>query len=225
MKKTMACAAVLFALFGASANAELLAEWSVDGLTGGFAANPIWTNTTVATGMDSVSAIAKLDETKTNSSYYGDTQMTFKLQNNTTINLDRYVQVFVVPETGQEMSLSNFSFNVWSTSSGAQNAAVRSSLDGFSSDLASFAINRSANNRSLVDLSGGGEFVHLNSSLEFRISLWNAQGLQTAYFTDGTGTNAIAVDGTVSAIPEPATLGMLGVAVAGLLFVRKRFLI
>lgn len=224
MKKTIGCGLVLCAVLGLNANADVLAEWSNAGLTGGFAANPIWTNKTVATGIDSASAIAKLDETKTNSSYYGDTTMTFKLQNNSAINLDRYVQVFVAPEVGQEMSLSNFSFNVWSTSSGAQNAAVRSSVDGFSSDLASIALTRSANNRPVVDLSGGS-FDNLDSSVEFRIYLWGSTGYQVAYFSDGTGTNAIAVDGTVSAIPEPATLGMLGVAVVGLLFIRKRFLI
>lgn len=224
MKKIIRCGLVVCVVLGLSANADLLAEWSVSGLTGGFAANPIWTNTTVATGIDSASAIAKLDETKTNSSYYGDTTMTYKLQNNTTINPDRYVQVFIAPEVGQEMSLSSFSFNVWSTSGGAQNAAVRSSLDGFGSDLASIAITRSSNNRPVVDLSGGS-FDNLDSSLEFRIYLWNSQGFQVAYFTDGTGTDSIAVDGTVSAIPEPATLGLVGVVAVGLLFVRRRFLI
>lgn len=185
-------------------NAVVLAEWSDEGLVGGFASNPVWSNSSSTDGMDADATITKLDETKTNSTYYGNnSKMAYQLQNDTSMNLSKYAQVFVAPEDGQSLSLSGFSFNIWSADSGAQNVAVRSSVDNFESDLVSSALVRGLNNRIAVDLQTA-PFAGLTSTVEFRIYLWNAAGYQMAYFTDGIGANSIAIEGALTSVADYA---------------------
>jgi len=186
---------VLF--FTISVQADTLVEWSSAGLTGGFVSNPVWSNSVAASGIYGAKSIIKLDESKTNSSYYAHiNQMSYQLMNNKAMDLNRYIQVFAVPAPGFAMSLTEFSFNLYSTATGAKNVAIRSSIDGFAVDLLSTNLNLGAQNRYHITLPAS--FSAQAGSVEFRIYIWNATGYQIAYLNDGASTNSVRIEGTVS---------------------------
>lgn len=132
---------------------------------------------------------------------------------------------------GYQAELSSLSFTSRSSASGPGALAVRSSIDGFASNLLSWNQTGSGETAVLVDLSGLGQVSGL---AEFRVvslsnvsagggSVGSSGTWRIGTMTDVGTSNLLTVDGQVlafSAVPEPAswalaTLGMLGAAAAG----------
>jgi len=75
-----------------------------------------------------------------------------------------------------------------------------------------------------IDITDGQ--LHINADRLADINTWINDGSITAF--GGAGTVIVSYDGSqthVSAIPEPATLGLVALMGGGLLWVRKRFMI
>ncbi|QHI70387.1 hypothetical protein [Tichowtungia aerotolerans] len=182
-----------------------LAEWNSDGynLNGGFASHPNWYATNVVEGVDAGQAVAKLDETKFSASYYADTaRMTYKLQNTSDMDTNRYIQVFIAPDADRRLSITSISLSLYSSAAGAGHVAVRSSLDAFGSDIAVEELILDSNNRVNVDFLSFPEFNSVGSCVEFRIYLWGAAGAQTAWLQNGSEGNSIQIDGTTDYKPN-----------------------
>ena len=203
MKKTLIGLGIL-AFWSSGAFAVQLATWSAAGLTGGFVSHPVWSNSTVSAGIQSNATYVTLDASKTNSQYFAySVYMTYQYENDTSQNTNKYIQVFITPAEGMAMTLTNFSFNVWSTAAGAKNVAVRSSLDNFTSNIMSAPLNLGANNAFDVTLTG---VTNIATAVQFRIYLWNATGAQVSYLTNGSRPNAVEIDGFTSGAPVSPSL-------------------
>ena len=176
--------------------AGVLAQWTI--VSGGFIDNPVWYSRNVSSGISSIGTIIKLDESKTKSTYYPHpTTFCYQTQNDTRLNPEKYIQIFITPETGYSIDVTRLSFTVWSTTNGAQNIAIRSSLDNFESDLLSQPLNRGANTQINVGFSDKA-FSKITEPVEFRIYFWDARGLQVAYMSNNNRGVAVVVDGTVA---------------------------
>lgn len=144
------------------------------------------------------------------------------------IAADDYYTLNFSAASGFEMDLTALSLVFDSSTTTGIDIAVRSSVDGFSTDVYNWGGDLGAAGHTVtIDLSGG-TYDNL-SSIEFRIYGWGstASSNRLAIGTLGTadGVDDIVLQGTVAAVPEPSVytmllLGMLGIA--GVVFFRKR---
>src|SRR5581483_9586430 len=143
----------------------------------------------------------------------------------------RYFQVTITPNAGVNLDLDTIAFTIQRSGTGIRSYAVRSSLDGFGSNLSAsispansnlgvgsgnefqylFDANANAQDGSLVTL--GAPFDTLTSAVTFRFYGWNAEA-----FTGTFSIDNVVFSGTTTAVPEPSTLA-LGL-VGGLAFLR-----
>ena len=194
MKKTLISLSIIMLCSG-SVFAEKLASWSAAGVSGGFVANPLWKSSATAAGVMKNETYVSLDASKANKLYSPHANVLgYSFQNDPSLNPDKYIQIFITPSTGKALTLTKFSFNVWSAVAGAKNVAVRSSLDDFNSDLMTGTLNEGKNNPFTVELTG---FSDLTANVQFRIYLWGATGKQIAYLMDWSRP-AVIVEGTVN---------------------------
>jgi hypothetical protein len=138
-----------------------------------------------------------------------------------------YFSFTVTASSGYLLNLSSLSFQYASSSGfGANNLhwAVRSSLDSYSTDIASGATTANATWYTNPTIDLGTSYDNL-SSITFRIYVWDdrARGKNEFGYLDN-----IILDG-VSVVPEPATvaLAIFGLGAAGLgagrqLYARKK---
>ena len=134
----------------------------------------------------------------------------------------------VAPVVGTPLSLSNLTFLSASTASTefafTGNIFVRSSVDGFTTDLAEFSkastSGTSAGNyvsRS-VDLTGS-QFQNLTTPVTFRLYFWDDSSVSTSV---NTGVVHRIDDIIVNSVPEPASIGLLGLGALSMLVRRRR---
>lgn len=189
----------LLALF-AGVDAEQLAAWSEESLSGGFSVHPRWNVSVAGPGVDASNSFAQLDGRLTNTTYYSHPYfMTYYLQNTGQMQEDRYIQVFLAPRNGAELALGSISFNVYSSRNGAKKAAVRFSADQFSANLVEVNLLPSTHNCVRIGLEDFPEMNSISQSVEFRLYLWDSQGAQVGVLTDAPDrTPAIEICGTVN---------------------------
>jgi hypothetical protein len=139
-----------------------------------------------------------------------------------------YIGFTVTPDSGYELDLTSLSFDYAFTDSAGDSGlnatfTLRSSIDGFAGNIASF--NRVLTpqtgtpflNTGAIDLSGAS-YQGLTDSITFRI-----------YLTDNSSGNSrtlrvdnVVLSGDVSVIPEPAMFALLGLGACLLATWRKR---
>lgn len=129
----------------------------------------------------------------------------------------------VVPSAGYKLALNDLAFtssvNVTNLTSTSFNGAffVRSSLDGYSTNLASFTqpydpMNFVARGVALSDSS----FKDIRSAVTFRIYVYETGSGSSSAF-DGLRVDNVVLNGEVTLVPEPMSLGLVGLAGLGLL--------
>ena len=115
-----------------------------------------------------------------------------------TCNYGEYVEVSVQPQNGEKITLTQLSFFVNNSSSaGPQQVKVRSSIDGFSSDLLVQGV--STGFQQAAAGLGGSAYTNQSGAISFRI-----------YGCNGTGgtlrLDNIVISGTVTQTPLPIEL-------------------
>lgn len=146
---------------------------------------------------------------------------------NNAIAAGDYFTFTLSADSGYSLSLSTVTLRLFNTTSGPTNAALFSSVGGFSSGSAaitSFSLTGNANNDQTITLSSGS-FSNLTGTVEFRLYAYGG-GTSTTdklRFRDLTG-NDLTVTGTLSAIPEPSTYAAIAGAVSllGTVYWRRR---
>jgi hypothetical protein len=88
----------------------------------------------------------------------------------TAFSSTRYVEFTVTPTAGYIFTPTSLTFDYLRTAAGATNASVRSSADGYTSDLTTLSVGTGSANAN-ISLSGGS-YTDLGSALTFRIYGW-----------------------------------------------------
>lgn len=169
---------------------------------------------------------------------FADWQISSSLEYAVTAGND-YFSFSVTPGPGQSASYDNiysrFVMNAGG-SDAAMNFTLMSSQTGFttnsSSILGNFNIATTADDEGYTpsafatdfDVSGVAALQNVDTATEFRIYTWKDYGgnrLGIGKTWSGETGDDLRVDGSV--VPEPSTMGLLGVAAAGMLWCRRRF--
>lgn len=136
-----------------------------------------------------------------------------------------YVQFSVAPAAGYELDLSSLTMDVIRGSTSATRGYyVRSSVDGYASNLLYQANIPTANSEGATgtwlpqnaNLSGLAAMQNVTTPVSFRIYAFITGG---GTVDSAINFDNIVVNGAVSVVPEPAILGLLGVA--GLVLARR----
>ncbi|QHI70020.1 PEP-CTERM sorting domain-containing protein [Tichowtungia aerotolerans] len=141
-------------------------------------------------------------------------------QSFTELNENVYVQFSLSAESGYQLTVTGLDLYVARSSTGARSFALRSNQDDFSSNLVEWTVDDDSNTLPWLL---GHELNLEDTTVTFRVYMWDATGVQKGYIYDPGASNSITVSGTIAAVPEPATVSMLGLASGLILFWRRNF--
>lgn len=213
MKKLLGLG-IAIGLMAGTAGADLLVGWDFNGYAGSEVQG---TSTVAHANMESPAYITRgggVGVTGNANRFNGNHWTETSLANAITAN--DYFSFTVNADPGYKFSVTNFTFNFERSSTGGQDWTLRSSADSFAADLATFTGlangTSHAADLALTDLTG----------VEFRFYGYNGTGTAGSAGLEGSG-NDLVLNGTVSVIPEPGTLALLGAGIVLLFNFRRRF--
>lgn len=210
MKKFIIVLSIL-AVAGA-AHADLLAAWDFSGYGGDEGRG---TSTVVNASLEDPAYItrgsgitAAGNANRFNANSYMEPDLAGAINNND------YFEWTVTADPGNSFSVTNFTFTFQRSATGPAEWTLRSSLDGYGSDLADFSA-----------LANGTYSTNLNlanqNSITFRFYGYGNTTTQSAGSAGFEGTDEdLILYGTV--IPEPTTVVLMLAGFAGIAFVRWR---
>jgi hypothetical protein len=215
-KSLLAAFAVTALLTATNLNAQtLILSWNIYGAnaatTPSFSGNV--THSSLATsGVMSMSA--NITAVNLNNSYRGtpfnQTTLASAIDNN------QYIQFTLVP--AEALNLEQVFFNTSTATAGAFSYHLFSSKTGFAEANSLYSGTNNSQTGyvpNTVNLSGVTELQNLDEEVQFRVYGYRAAAGTTAFgFAGGEGTVSVGVFAT--AVPEPSTMGLLGLAGIGL---------
>lgn len=148
------------------------------------------------------------------------------------ITSGHYLQFTIEVASGYQVNLTSIEMNGESTGTGADDVALLSSVDGFSAgnEIDSVTNIQDVTGGFDTDSSGFGAAIDLSASkyqgltgtTTFRLYGYNTSGGTGVTRLRSLSGDDLVINGGVSVIPEPATMGMLFLGVGGLLYARRR---
>jgi len=142
---------------------------------------------------------------------------------NETIDLTDYYEFTITPKPGAVMTLTGFSFWEKRQGTGPSTIELRTSIDGYTSSQIISTLAAANVKQQTVTLAPSETFAGLNASLTFRLYGYSSgqnNGEGDWALVNDSGTAGFVFEGT--AIPEPTTLGLLGLGTVGLLLRRRK---
>jgi hypothetical protein len=199
--KVLLIGALLVAMAGTEANAAVISSNTITGkepdkddpyVTG------LYTDANVtASGIGRGTGIlkAKADDT------YAATGFT----TGATIDANDYFTFTLAANSGYKMGFTSFDFYAQVDKDGPTTAVLRSSLDGYASDIGSVLTLNQTNTGYAVNLTGTA-YQNLTNPITFRLYGYNA-GKDAGTFQ----VNDYQFNGLTEAVPEPASVALLGI--------------
>jgi hypothetical protein len=215
MKKL--CIALLITSVATLSYGDLLAGWDMAGLAGNEASvNAQTTGTSVDTCTLSRGAGLVAD---TGANYFDSVSWSTGTAVTDAQSGNNYLSMSLAATAGNTLSITNISWNMNRTSTSASDYTLRSSADGFTADLYTW--------NPMDTATGGGDIDDVavsvsGAAVEFRLYGWNASSTAGSTRFRNLSGDDIEFMGTVAAVPEPTTVGLLTLGLAGLLVYRKR---
>jgi hypothetical protein len=135
----------------------------------------------------------------------------------TTVSTGIGYVTFTINPNGGVLDMNSVTFNVNRDTKGPKDVFLRSSLDGFTANLASLTNltpNSTAMPLTVINLSG--PFDTITTPIEFRLYGVNASAAIGTFGVFNSPTqSAVVVTGGFSPVPEPAHIGLLCAACFG----------
>lgn len=239
MKKIITTIAITL-VAATAVRADVLAAWDMSGNAGtagiqaattigsGMTASDLSVGPGLQTGVGWVDAVTSYSDWQISSS------LEFAISGG-----DDYFSFTMAPDAGKTVSFDNI-YSRFVMNAGASDAAMNftlmSSQTGFTTNSSSILGNLNIAALQAVegyvpsvsdtdfDVSGVAALQDVATSTEFRIYTWKDYGgnrIGIGKTWSGLTGDDVRVDGSV--VPEPSTMGLLGVAAAGMLWFRRQF--
>ncbi|HBS28938.1 MAG TPA: hypothetical protein DEB06_05695 [Phycisphaerales bacterium] len=221
MKTQMISAAVVLAAVAGAASAQTVVDWNLSGALGteaSFAANSAAANITGGALARGAGLTGNTGTNSINAAGWND------------LGANDYFSMSFSVNPGFQLDLSSLYIGSRSSGSGPGNLGLFYNGDGFTTNLFSFNQAPGGNFvNSVVDLSS---LPALTGNLEFRVRALNGVAANggaiassgtfrlTAFFVNGLFDRNLQFTGTVSPVPTPGALALLGVG--GLMAARRR---
>jgi len=220
MKKVLS---IVFAssLIGSLASADLLVGFDFAGYAGSELQG---TSTVVAVGIDSPALILRGSGIagSANGDRFNANGWDSTTSANDALAANNYFEWTVTAAAGYSMSITQISFQVQRSGTGASNLVLRTNVDSYSANLNTlnnFA-NGSTTTPSSFDSSGISALQDVSGSVTFRVIAWTGvSGGSTGF--EGTG-NDIQIFGTTTLVPEPGTLVLMATGLIALTASRRK---
>jgi hypothetical protein len=220
MKKILLCVAILMATLS-SANADIITGYNLAGAPGDQAFNTASQQATNVSGLNLTRGPGLTGVVTANS------------MNASGWNVGEYFSFGFTVDSGYFVELQNLQIGTRSSGTGPGSMGLFSSLDNFGTAITT--INQSPGSNfvnSSIDLSSLGQ---LNGMVEFRLVMLNTTSANggtvggggtfrvTNYFENSIDQGSFRFNGSVSAVPEPTSAGLLALTgIVGLAFRRRR---
>ena len=217
---------VLFAFaFAFVANADLLSSWNFQGASS--ATPPTTWDATSVNSLMSTTLISRGAGVTASGNTNGFSASAWAQPDlaGAIANSD-YFEWSLSPLAGTTFSVTNAYYAIIRSGTGPSNFTLRSSFDGYGSDLWAVSnISATAQQNYTIDLSGSAGLQNLSAAVTFRMYAYqNASAAGTARIEDeGAGAPATAdliMNGL--AIPEPGTMALMGLGLLALTYLRRR---
>lgn len=140
-----------------------------------------------------------------------------------TIDLDDYFGFTIQPVEGFTLDVSSLSFAERRSGTGIRDISIRTSLDGYASDVFTTNVEDDTLTRD-QSYAFGAAFDNITDSLTIRVYGYSAESAAGTWRLTNHSTDlGLVIMGSVTAVPEPSTYAaMLGLVVVGLAIVRRR---
>jgi len=139
-----------------------------------------------------------------------------------TADLNDYFSFSITPQTGHELSLTSLILDEQRSGTGIRSWAVRSSLDSFVSDLATFSVPDNNSLRFDQTTTLDGAFNGITSEIEFRIYGYEAEGNAGTWRLDNVRVNGLLTS-PAARVPESLPASFSSLALCGVIFYSRKF--